>query len=170
MNWLEKNLKISIGRYDAKQWVVNFATTIPVSWYPRNKVKGKDLSHIGNLWQIWTQVARITTTFGLHRTLTPSTSITNSSVWWCPLPSNWYKINLDKSIIIQDVVVACGGVLKDHDGRFISAYSANLGSCSIMHAKLWGIIFGMQVATRLGLANIMMESDSLSIVHFVFHG
>ena len=71
---------------------------------------------------------------------------------------------------MQDGLAACGGVVRNHEGQFISMYAGNPGSCSIMHADLWGIVLGMQLACCLGIARIVVESDSLSVVHFIQHG
>ena len=46
-------------------------------------------------------------------------------------------------------------------GRFMKAFSCNLGNCSIMHAELWKIIKGLQIAVANDLQNIIVESDSL---------
>ncbi|KAI0519774.1 hypothetical protein KFK09_007235 [Dendrobium nobile] len=40
---------------------------------------------------------------------------------WCPPPKDWIKINVDASLLSSNLV-GVGGLLRDHKGRFISAF------------------------------------------------
>ena len=65
-------------------------------------------------------------------------------------PDKLVKIDSNGSIT-HDHMAARGGVLRDHMGSFIPAYSANLGTCSVLHAELWRILHGLKLACRLQL-------------------
>ena len=64
---------------------------------------------------------------------------------WKPPPGDWIKINLDGSVFNNNNA-ACGGLIRDHQGRFLFGFSANLGLCTITFAELWGMYFGMKIA------------------------
>ncbi|KAL4393856.1 hypothetical protein AHAS_Ahas02G0093800 [Arachis hypogaea] len=62
---------------------------------------------------------------------------------------------MDGSYFGNNNHTACGGVFRDHIGRFFKAFSCNTGSCLITHAELWGIIRGLQIATTNDFSNIV---------------
>ncbi|CAN1815926.1 Putative ribonuclease H protein At1g65750 [Linum perenne] len=53
---------------------------------------------------------------------------------WIPPSNEWFKINTDGSVIQPGNAATAGGVIRDSEGRSLAAFSANLGSCSIMRA------------------------------------
>ena len=59
---------------------------------------------------------------------------------------------------------SCGGVILDHSGNFILGFSANLGVYSITQAKLWGVLYGLQLAVGLGYERLLAKVDSLCAV------
>ena len=60
-------------------------------------------------------------------------------------PLGRIKINSDGSVLQVDSKAACGGILRDHLGNFVLGYYANLGSCTITFAELWGIYHGLSL-------------------------
>ena len=79
------------------------------------------------------------------------------------------KINSDGSVA-HDYMAAYRGVLRDDAGNFISAYSANVGTCAMLHAKLWGILHGLKLACRLQLHYLIAESDSSLAIQLILNG
>ncbi|CAN1157985.1 hypothetical protein LINPERHAP2_LOCUS21881 [Linum perenne] len=51
-------------------------------------------------------------------------------------------------------MVAAGGVIRDDNGRIVSAFATNLGTCSIMRAELRGI----------GIKQLRIQTDSKVVV------
>ena len=45
-------------------------------------------------------------------------------------------MNTDGSLREENVQAACGGIMRDHEGRFVTAWCVNLGSCSIATVEL----------------------------------
>lgn len=56
-----------------------------------------------------------------------ATSLNRDDIAWSPPPSGFVKVNSDGSVVDQGRKVACGGVLRDHNGMVISAFAAKLG-------------------------------------------
>lgn len=61
---------------------------------------------------------------------------------WFPHNDPWIKINTGSSLVILENAAACGGVLRDHEGRFLAGFSAKLGDYSIHQAESWPIFHG----------------------------
>lgn len=58
-------------------------------------------------------------------------------------------------------------MLRDNAGSWSSSFVANLGSsCSIL-AELWGLFYGLQLATSKGLVKVLVELDSKVVVDWV---
>ncbi|CAI9108824.1 OLC1v1008518C1 [Oldenlandia corymbosa var. corymbosa] len=70
---------------------------------------------------------------------TPST-LTAVPIWEPP-PWQWIRLNTDGVVSIASSDAATGGLLRNHEGRWISGYTAKLGFCSVLEAEYWGIFF-----------------------------
>ena len=59
-------------------------------------------------------------------------------------------------------LAACGDVLQNDKGDFLKVFSRRLGHSTILEAKLWTILFGMNMACDLGYKAIIVETDYVS--------
>ncbi|KAJ1425364.1 Ribonuclease H domain [Sesbania bispinosa] len=91
-------------------------------------------------------------------------------VRWNPPPLGWAKVNTDGSFSPATLSAACGGVIHDHWGLFLFAFSNFLGNCSIMEAELWGILRGLNTASQIGLKQVIIEDDSVIALQFMEKG
>lgn len=64
--------------------------------------------------------------FGIAKTLKKDKSDREGGFWYSPHPS-WHKINFDGLAKGNPGPVGCGGVLRDHNGRFVSTVELPLG-------------------------------------------
>ena len=80
------------------------------------------------------------------------------------------KLNSDGSLLSQNGSAACRGILRDHLGRHISSFSCNVGSCSIVHAKLWRILNGIKLTVSKGIRKLIIEIDSLTSINMLNSG
>ncbi|CAN1163124.1 Putative ribonuclease H protein At1g65750 [Linum perenne] len=85
-------------------------------------------------------------------------------IGWRPTGEGWVSLNSDGSLYTNPSRAAAGGVLRDGDGRFLAAYAANLGTCSIMRAELRGIVEGMKLAWERGVRKLLIQTDSREAV------
>ncbi|CAN1135910.1 Putative ribonuclease H protein At1g65750, partial [Linum perenne] len=76
----------------------------------------------------------------------------------------WFSLNSDGSLCSNNHRAAAGGLIRDHIGWFISSFVTNLGSCSIMRAKLRGILEGMKMAWDLGIRKLIVKTYSRAAV------
>ncbi|CAN1189870.1 Putative ribonuclease H protein At1g65750, partial [Linum perenne] len=69
-------------------------------------------------------------------------------------------LNSDGSLYTHNNRAAAGGLIRDCRGNFISSFTINLGTCSIMRAELRGIIEGMNLAWESGIRKLCIQTDS----------
>ena len=67
-------------------------------------------------------------------------------------------------------MATCGGIARNHENGFVLALSANLGSCSVTLAELWGAYLGSYIGQRLGCRNILLELDFVCVHSFITQG
>lgn len=82
-----------------------------------------------------------------------------TQVAWEPPRPGWIKLNSDGSQNHNSGLYACGGLLRDHEGRFITSYFSNLGAATSVAAKLWGVVLGLRIARSLNIRAIQVKSD-----------
>ncbi|KAG4997208.1 hypothetical protein JHK85_028647 [Glycine max] len=63
--------------------------------------------------------------------------------------------------------VAYGVVLQYDKGDFLKAFSRRLGHCTILKAKLWAILFGMNMACDSSYKAIIIETDFVEAIELV---
>lgn len=73
-------------------------------------------------------------------------------------PAGFLKLNTDGSR--QHRLAACGGLIRDEMGHFISGFHCNLGSATLVHAELWGLTLGLRLARHLVVQRLLVELDS----------
>ncbi|CAN1162512.1 Putative ribonuclease H protein At1g65750 [Linum perenne] len=77
------------------------------------------------------------------------------------------QISTDGSVDKRRGKAAAGGLLRDFDGRCITAFAMNLGSCSITRAEMRGAIEGLQRAWDLGYRRILLRMDSVAAINLL---
>lgn len=87
---------------------------------------------------------------------------------WIPPIGDAFKFNVDGSV--RGCSSACGGVLRDRNGIWVCGFSRNIGSSTITMAELLAILDAMKIAVKLGIREVIFESDSSVAVHLVSSG
>ncbi|CAN1743736.1 Putative ribonuclease H protein At1g65750 [Linum perenne] len=93
----------------------------------------------------------------------PTPVRTRVDIAWEPGAEGWVVLNTDGSVRSERSKAAAGGVIRNYDGRFLYAFCANLGNCSIMRAELQGIINGLRIAWDNGFRRVDARTDSQAI-------
>ncbi|XP_077242485.1 uncharacterized protein LOC143882999 [Tasmannia lanceolata] len=76
-----------------------------------------------------------------------------------------HKVNTDASL--EGDLASIVGVIRNHAGSFISAFSLNVDAQSIHGLELQAVQKGIMSASRLQLTRIWLESDSLFVVRII---
>ncbi|XP_010670879.1 uncharacterized protein LOC104887825 [Beta vulgaris subsp. vulgaris] len=93
--------------------------------------------------------------------LDPSASI------WSPPPENWLKWNVDASLHPHLMRTSIGGVLRDHNGKFICLFSSPIPFMEINTAEIFAIHKAMKICkdfNHLHGKKFIVESDSKNAV------
>ncbi|WJX23886.1 hypothetical protein P8452_13068 [Trifolium repens] len=88
-------------------------------------------------------------------------------IGWKSPQEGWVKLNCDGSQNDRASLAGCGGLLRDSNGKWIKGYSRKIGSCDALHAEMWGMYLGMDLAWRQGITHLHVESDSKVLVDMV---
>ncbi|CAN1797708.1 Putative ribonuclease H protein At1g65750 [Linum perenne] len=82
-------------------------------------------------------------------------------VRWEQGPEGWVVVNTDGSVDQAAKRATIGGVIRTADCRCLSAFSMNIGTCSITRAEIRGAIEGLKRAWDVGHRKIVLRLDSL---------
>ncbi|CAN1768488.1 Putative ribonuclease H protein At1g65750, partial [Linum perenne] len=86
---------------------------------------------------------------------------------WILAPDDWNSINTDGSVIHPLSKSAASSVMRNSQDRFLGAFSANLGSSSIMRAKLRAAEIGLSYAWNMGAKKVILQLDSFVAVNSI---
>ncbi|KAL2498957.1 Uncharacterized protein Adt_24507 [Abeliophyllum distichum] len=89
-------------------------------------------------------------------------------VYWRVPSVGSTKINTDGCI--RDGFASDGGIIRYHTGHCIRAFSASYGDIFILEAELRAILQGIELARRMGLVDLWIETDSTLAVHCISRG
>ncbi|MBA0721805.1 hypothetical protein Golax_009309 [Gossypium laxum] len=56
------------------------------------------------------------------------------------------ELNTDESRHLITGQASAGGLFRDHQGKWVTDYSRNMGVCSVLNVELWAIIDGLDIA------------------------
>lgn len=164
--WLEFNIQRSSMGAIPWNWAFLFACMIHMIWIDRNHYVFSGKSTFPDLFlpKVLGQVAAMEA-----HLLRPAPSFIEASievpVRWNPPSSGTYKLNTDGSH--HKGMAACGGLIRNEQGRFIKGFYSNLGTASSVHAELWGITLGLCLAKDLGISSLIVELDSKVVVNMI---
>lgn len=86
-------------------------------------------------------------------------------IYWVKTEVGYFKLNTDGSIHRYRYV--CGGIIRDYKGFLIQAYSIPLNHCSVLYAELYAILYGLTVASNLGISKLWIEIDALIVINIL---
>ncbi|XP_050273143.1 uncharacterized protein LOC126716155 [Quercus robur] len=99
---------------------------------------------------------------GLHAKLPKAKSVI--AVGWEKPPMGWAKLNSDRSAFGNTGRAGGGSVIRDHDGHWLKGYARPLGCTNSCMAELWALRDGLLIAKEMGINNLIIELDALSVV------
>ncbi|RYR36781.1 hypothetical protein Ahy_A09g041739 [Arachis hypogaea] len=77
--------------------------------------------------------------------------------------SPFIKLNSNGSVL-DGGRAACGGILKDSDGKFLACFSANLDCGALMITGLWRILLGLDLTLNIGCSHLIIEHNHVVAV------
>ncbi|CAN0923510.1 Putative ribonuclease H protein At1g65750, partial [Linum grandiflorum] len=161
--WLDTHI-----RHREENHSLSFGVAVWLLWRARNKrlfeqdtTTYMEVAHRCDYW-----VALITSnwkTGQLGREVRNSTRQTEL-IGWRSSDDGWFTLNTDGSLGSPIKLAVAGGVIRTDTGRFVKAFAADLGSCSITRAEMRAIVDGLKLAWTLGIRRIQVQSDSMATI------
>ncbi|KAF7829952.1 putative ribonuclease H-like domain, reverse transcriptase zinc-binding domain-containing protein [Senna tora] len=164
-DWIGQNLSRNWSNETGVNWNSLFSSSCWFIWKQRNSCvfSGCQEEASSLIPQIKAHVGFIDS---LDNQILKDSSINSSRhsvVGWKAPENGWFKLNTDGSCLANGSI-SCGGVLRDHNGTWIHGFSKKLGSGDVLLAEGWSILSGLLLAKDKGLSNIIVETDSNSLV------
>jgi len=69
-------------------------------------------------------------------------------IGWKRPEEGWVKLNSDDACKDRGAIVGCGGLFHPSGGRWIKSYTKKIGACDALHAEMWGLYLGLDMAWR----------------------
>ena len=85
-------------------------------------------------------------------------------VGWEKPPWGWLKLNSDGSAINNPGKAGGGGLFRDHEGNWVKGYVGGIGHTNSFMVELWALRNGLNIVREMGVSNLIIELDVLSIV------
>ncbi|KAL2511702.1 Uncharacterized protein Adt_17302 [Abeliophyllum distichum] len=128
------------------------------------------LLHTGKLFQFvhWRGDLDLALRFGITLISPTPNPQPPTLVYWRVLSDGSAKINTDGCV--RDGFASGGSVIRDHIGHCIRAFSAGYGDIFILEVELRAILQGIELARRMGLVDLWIETDSTLAVHCISRG
>ena len=104
-------------------------------------------------------VVGMRTKLNISKTLIP--------VAWRKPPVGWAKLNTDGSTLRYPGKAGEGGLIRDHNGDWVTGFSRSLGCTNSFLAELWALRDGLTLAKDLNLNNLIIELDAKSVVQLM---
>lgn len=89
---------------------------------------------------------------------------------WNSPQADFIKVNVDGSFRKGTGSTACGGLIRDSNGRMLRGFYSKLGTSNAVWAELSALHLGIKLARRLHLSKVVFEMDSEVAVHMVQTG
>lgn len=83
---------------------------------------------------------------------------------WQRLKPGVMKLNMDGSCITATNLMYTGGILREHSGDWKSSFSSSEGAGGSLLVEILAIKNGLQHTWKMGVQDLMCESDSLDVV------
>ncbi|XP_015084239.1 uncharacterized protein LOC107027648 [Solanum pennellii] len=90
-----------------------------------------------------------------------------SMVKWLKPADQWLKVNTNGSALANPGRLGAGGILREKQGKVVTAFATPLGEGTNNKAEIEAAIFRLTWALKLGYRNIILELDFQLVVQWV---
>lgn len=170
LNWNEWLLANLSGAWKLgldEGWPARFATRLWWIWRWRNDEIFRARSRSLDQKIQWLEQQEIEINSAFSKQRNPGSRLGQSivaTVAWKRPPPGSLKLNVDGCRSTRDGIAGCGGLLRDHFGRWVGGFTRKIGVCSVEEAEAWEVFQGLCMATRKGIRSLIAECDSKKVV------
>ncbi|KAL4319435.1 hypothetical protein GQ457_18G004670 [Hibiscus cannabinus] len=76
-------------------------------------------------------------------------------------------LNVDGAVSLNSAKATIGGLLRDTAGNFIFGFSKYIGSTNSLHAELWALYVGIQLAWDHGVNFLQFQTDCKRVLELL---
>ncbi|CAN1763773.1 Putative ribonuclease H protein At1g65750, partial [Linum perenne] len=143
---------------------IKFGITAWILWGARNKLVFESLNQsvttISEQCKFWFNLVLSSWKTNQLGQEAPGLAQQTQLIVWRPGDEAWSTLNTDGSRYHLSGSTAMGGLIRDENGRFVRAFTANIGDCLITRAELRAIVQGLHLAWAAGIRKVVVQSDS----------
>ncbi|KAK9047567.1 hypothetical protein V6N11_053406 [Hibiscus sabdariffa] len=165
--WLRQNLCSNILFHNSISWKLVFASILWQFWKSRNDVvfAGDSASVECTLSRgiAWAQYYHDGWLHPAQTVNAPPRIIP----WRNPEPG-CLCLNVDGAVSLNTGKATIGGLLRDTAGNFIFGFSKYIGSTNSLHAELWALYVGIQLAWDHGVNFLQIQTDCKRVVELLY--
>ena len=92
---------------------------------------------------------------------------TVSPIRWNKPDQGWFKLNSDGASQGNLGRAGRGGLIRDHDGKWVKSYMRNIGQATSVATEFWALRDGLMLAAQLGINHLHVELDAQVVVNLV---
>ena len=85
-------------------------------------------------------------------------------VGWSKPRKGWAKLYTDRSVMGNPAMAGGGGMIRGQEGEWITGFARPLERTNSCMVELWALRDGLLLAKELGINNLIVELDALSVV------
>lgn len=158
-DWILTNLKPD--RYDSNgvDWFVIFGIAIWRLWFWRNQALFKNVQRSNHNIILDIMIRAENSHKTMMTLIKPGASKTVKHFRWKLPPENAFKLNTDGACK-KMYMVAAGGLIRNANGNWVAGFYESIGISSVTNDELWGLFYGLDLAWKLGVQNLLVEVDS----------
>ncbi|KAK9038872.1 hypothetical protein V6N11_023715 [Hibiscus sabdariffa] len=97
------------------------------------------------------------------------TNSASTSTPWKKPESGWLCLNVDGAVSLTIGKATIGGLLRDSAGNFLFGFSKFIGCANSLHAELWSLHVGLQLAWDYGIKFLQVQTDCKQVIQLL-HG
>ncbi|GLT97931.1 hypothetical protein SLE2022_154720 [Rubroshorea leprosula] len=163
-SWLKANCTSKLWvTHPRIPWATYFCYLVWNLWHDRNNLCFHNYS---NLQEIASKSIGLTAEFcSSNPHLRRITSCTYLPIRWLPPREGWFKLNTDGSSNFTQTCSGAGGIIRNHEGTWVMGFAQNLGYGTNNDAELWGIKISLELAAKLKIKLLEVETDSTFVVN-----
>ena len=146
-------------------WNSFFLFSIRNLWLQRNKCSFQNL-HINHslIRDVEFLAFEFSCLVSNQETASPKTDII---VRWEFPTQNWFKLNSNGSALGCPRLARGGGLIRDHQGRWVKGYTRFIGWANSIETEFWVVKDGLILCLQLQVQAIEIELDAKSVIHLL---
>lgn len=171
VDWIAKNLEEpEYFACDPKRWDSLFGCICWHLWIRRNKyILNAELMQTKSILEksYWMRDTSLKMKHVLKQAITCRDNGARMEKRWHPPEDGQMKVNTDGAVCQFSSIATVGGLICNKFGVWVSGFTRNIGSCSILMAELQGILDDLQIAWNLGLKKVVIKTDSKEAIQAI---